>query len=338
MDLRVRSAGWRTVAEVMLLAALVTGCIPLPVPVPEVNPRYSTAQLDVVGREATTAVSIRAELGPPDLTRDDGRIWIYTWHKVSGMFIDVPIWTDEPASPGGEIVSKQYLLVLEFDADGNLQGKELAQEAPHSGHRPYCTGSGLCVAGEVSTSDETFGVVRVFEDQSSFVTARGQARERLTRLEPEADQCLLTVWPSDEWGQLKNAGRSGDERPDALLLMVEGAAHWSRWQAVPMGTYARMVLPAGPRLVSVRDPRWNADSEDAGTLDESTTEPASAAMIRCGAGDRVYLAIGPTMQADRGFPGAPGNAIKGFPIVLRKVEATAGQSTIATMPQVLPPE
>ena len=118
MDLRVRSPGWRTVAEAMLLAALVTGCIPLPVPVPEVNPRYSTAQLDVVGREATTAVSIRAELGPPDLTRDDGRIWIYTWHKVSGMFIDVPIWTDEPASPGGEIVSKQYLLVLEFDATG----------------------------------------------------------------------------------------------------------------------------------------------------------------------------------------------------------------------------
>ena len=45
-----------------LLAALVTGCIPLPVPVPDMNPRYSTAQLDVVGREATTATSIRAEL------------------------------------------------------------------------------------------------------------------------------------------------------------------------------------------------------------------------------------------------------------------------------------
>jgi len=61
-------------------------------------------------------------------------------------------------------------------------------------------------------------------------------------------------------------------------------------------------------------------------------------MIRCGAGDRVYLAIGPTMQADRGFPGAPRHASKGFPIVLRKVEATAGQSMIVNMPQVLPPE
>ena len=180
MDLCLRSSVWRTGAEVMLLAALVTGCIPVPVPVPDTNPRYSKAQLDVVGREATTATSIRAELGPPDLTRDDGRIWIYTWHKVSGMFIDVPIWTDDPASPGGEIVSKQYLLVLEFDADGNLQGEEFAEEAPHSGHRPYCTRSGLCVAGEVSTSDETFGYVRVFEDQSSTVTAKGQARERVT--------------------------------------------------------------------------------------------------------------------------------------------------------------
>ena len=155
MDSRVLSAGWRRFAEAMLLAALVTGCVPLPVPVPEVKPRYSAAQLDVVGREATTAVGIRAELGPPDLTRDDGRIWIYAWHKVSGMFIDVPIWTHEPASPGGEIVSKQYLLVLEFDADGNLQGKELAQEAPHVGDRPYCTSSGLCGARS-EPRDHTF--------------------------------------------------------------------------------------------------------------------------------------------------------------------------------------
>jgi len=123
-----RLTGW------ILLTAVVAGCISVPVPTPEATPRYSSAQLDVVGREATTSDGIRAELGPPDLTRDNARIWIYTWHKVSGMLIDVPIWMHDPATPGGEIVSKQYLLVLEFDADGNLQGKELAQEA--SAQRP----------------------------------------------------------------------------------------------------------------------------------------------------------------------------------------------------------
>jgi hypothetical protein len=301
------------------------------------NPRYSTAQLDVVGREATTATSIRAELGSPDLTRDGGRIWIYTWQKISGMFIDVPIWTDEPASPGGAIVSKQYLLVLEFDADGNLQGKELAQEAPHVGDRPYCTSSGLCVAGEVARSDETFGRVYVFEDQSSTVTARGQARERVTRLEPQGNECLLTVWPSAEWKQLKVFGPAGNEGPDALPMMVEGTVHWGRWQSLPMGTYARMVVPAGLRLISVGDPGSAADSAGAAAFVESTGERASAATFRCGAGEQVYLAIGPTMPADRGFPGARKDARKGFPVVLRAVEATAGQSMIEDMAQVLPP-
>ena len=338
MDPLVRSAGWRAVAGVTLLAAMVTGCIPLPVPVPDMNPRYSTAQLDIVGREATTATSIRAELGSPDLTRDNGRIWIYTWHKVSGMFIDVPIWTDDPASPGGAIVSKQYLLVLEFDADGNLQGKELAQEAPHIGDRPYCTSSGLCVAGEAERSDETFGYVYVFEDQSSTVTARGQARERVTRLEPNGDECLLTVWPSDEWKQLKIFGPSGDRRPDVLPLMVEGTAHWWHWQSLPIGTYARMTVPAGSRLISVGDPGSAANADGAAAFVESTQEQASAATFRCAAGEQVYLAIGPTMPADRGFPGARKDTRKGFPIVLRAVESTAGQAMIDNMAQVLPPE
>ena len=148
----------------------------------------------------------------------------------------------------------------------------------------------------------------------------------------------MTVWPSAEWKQLENFGRRGDERPDALALMVEGSIHWWHWQSVPMGAYARMLVPAGPRLVSVRDPRWDANSGSAVAFDESTQEQASAATFRCGAGEHVYLEIGPTMQVDRGFPGAPKGARKGFPIVLRAVEATAGQSMIANMAQVLPPE
>lgn len=337
MDVRDRRVGWRASSGVILLTALVAGCISVPVPTPEAKPRFSSAQLDIVGREATTSDGIRAELGPPDLTRDNGRIWIYAWHKVSGMLIDVPLSRHDRATPGGEIVSQQSLLVLEFDADGNLQGQELAQEAPHSGRRPYCTQGGVCVAGELRTWDESFGPVYVFDDQASTVTVKGRALERFTRLEPTGDECLLTVWPSAEWKRLRSFGRSGDEPPDALTLMVEGTVHWWHWQSVPMGTYARTVVPAGPRLLSVRDPQWVARSAGAAAFDESTEGPASSATFRCSAGERVYLAIDPTLRADKGFPGGPWNGPKGFPIVLRAVDEAEAQSTIASMPQVLPP-
>ena len=337
MYVRIGSVGWRVVTRVILLAALVAGCIPIPVPTPEAKPRYSLAQLDVVGREASTTSSVRAELGSPDLTRDNGRIWIYTWHKVSGMFIDAPLWTDEPASPGGAIVSTEYLLVLEFDADGNLQSKELIQEAPHGGRRPYCTRNGVCIAGEVPAWDETFGSTYAFEDFSSTVTVKAQARERVTRLKPERDECLLTLWPSAEWKKLAILGPRGDKSPDALTLMVEGANPWWHWRSVPMGTYARMVVPAGWRLISVRDPKWDAGSAGAASFDESTEEQAGAATFRCAAGEHVYLAIDPTLQAGKGFPGARRDGGRGFPIVLRAVDAAAAQSMIANMAQVLPP-
>lgn len=338
MHVRIGSRGGRVVAGVTLLATLAAGCIPIPVPTPDTKPRYSAAQLDVVGREASTAGSIRVELGPPDLERDHGRIWIYTWHKVSGMFIDVPLWTDDPATPGGTIVSKEFLLVLEFDADGRLQRKELIQQAPQDGRRPYCTSDGLCVAGQVWAFDETFGYDYVFEDSSSTVTVKGPALERVTPLEPGRDECLLTLWPSVEWKKLAIYGPGRDEPPAGLVLAVEGANPWWLGQSVPMGTYARMVVPAGRRLVSVRDPKGDSRSPDAAALDGSTEEPAGAAMFRCKAGDHVYLAIRPTLQAGKGFPGARRDGAAGFPIVLLRFDATAAQSTIANMAQVLPPE
>jgi hypothetical protein len=325
-------------AAVILLATLVAGCIPVPVPTPDAKPRYSAAQLDVVGREASTAGSVRAELGPPDLKRDNGRIWIYTWHKVSGMFIDVPLWSDDPATPGGTIVSKQFLLVLEFDADGRLQGKQLIQQPPQNGRGPYCTSDGLCVAGEVLAYDETFGYDYVFEDASSTVTVRGEALERVTPLEPEPDECLLTLWPSVEWKKLAIYGPGGDKPPAALALAVEGANPWWSGRSVPLGTYAHMVVPAGRRLVSVRDPRSESRSAGAAASDGSAEEPAGTAAFRCSAGDHVYLAIGPTLQAGKGFPGARRDGAAGFPIVLRRLDMAAAQSMITNMARVLPPE
>jgi hypothetical protein len=329
---------WTVIAGVVLLSALSAGCIVVPVPVPEAEPRYSPAQLEVVGREATTASSIRAELGPPDIVRDSDRIWIYAWQKVSGMLIDVPVLVDDPATPGGAIVSREYLLALEFDADGRLRGKEFIAESPHGGSKAYCTRSGLCVAGKVPAWNETFGPADVFENWGSLVTVTGEMRERVTPLRPGRDQCLLTIWPSADWKRLEIFDRRGDAAPDALAVMVEGTVDWWHAQLVPLGAYAQMIVSAGSRIVSVGNPRSEERSAGAAASGEWAYGQASTATFQCVAGQQVYLAIVPTLQPDRGFPGAPRGWKKGFPIMLRAVDAAEARSNIATMPQLLPPQ
>jgi len=329
---------WTVIAGVVLLSALSAGCIPMPVPVPDADPRYAPAQLDVVGREATTANSIRAELGTPDLVRDNDRIWIYAWQRVSGMFIDVPLLEDDPATPGGAIVSREYLLVLEFDADGRLLGKEFIDESPHGGSRAYCTRSGLCVAGKVAASNETFGPTHVFENRGSLVTVTGEMRERVTPLRPGLDQCLLTIWPSADWKRLEIFERRGGFAPDALAVMVEGTVDWWHGQLVPLDAYAQMTVSAGSRIISVGNPKSEDRSAGAAASGGWTYGQASTATFQCVAGQQVYLAIVPTLQPDRGFPGAPRGRKKGFPIVLRAVDAAEAQSTIAGMPQLLSPQ
>jgi len=52
--------------------------------------------------------------------------------------------------------------------------------------------------------------------------------------------------------------------------------------------------------------------------------------VQCG--ERVYLAIDPTLQEDKGFPGATLGRAQGIPrIMLRAVEAAEAQSTIGDM-------
>ena len=326
------------IAAVALLAVLPTGCILVPVPVPEAEPRYSPAQLDVIGREATAANSVRAELGPPDLVRDKDRIWIYAWQKVSGMIIDVPLLADDPASPSGGIVAKEYLLVLEFDAGRTLFGKEIIEASPHGFAEPYCTSSGLCVAGKVPVWDQTFGTARVFDNWGSLVTVTGEMRERVTPLRPGPDQCLLTIWPSADWKRLAIFEHGGDATPHALAIMVEGTVDWWHGHLVPLGTYAQMIVSAGSRIVSVGNPKPDERSASAAASGEWAYDEASNATFRCVAGEQVYLAIVPTLHPDRGFPGAPRYRKNGFPIVLRATDAAEARSTIASMPQLLPPQ
>ena len=215
---------------VMLLAALAAGCGLLP-------ERYSPEQIARVGSDLTSTDSIYAEFGPPDLRRDDARLWIYAWR-----------------SP--EQFTSLSLVALEFDTDERLSHREIALGAKPIQGGPagfqsrarYCTEGGICVEHAIATD----AGIR-FDDSFSAVTVRGAAQARVRPSEPATNECQLVIWPGEGWSQ----SRSRIPPPDGVAVSIGGASKWSYYRWLPVGAYARIVLPAGEHGLSVRDPAWD---------------------------------------------------------------------------------
>ena len=316
------------VTTVTLLAALAAACGALP-------GRYTPEQLERVGSELTTADSIYAALGPPDLRRDDARIWIYAWEDP------VPY-------------PSRSFLVVEFDADGRLSNREVALAVKPSQvglngflqSARYCTEGGTCVEHGIATDDG----IR-FDDSFSAVTVRGAAQARVQSPTIAANECLLVVWPGEGWSQ----SHSSIGPPDGVAVSIEGASKWSYFRWLPVGAYARIVLPAGEHVLAVRDPMWDARTSDqtsteddlpwgdvpwwAVIVGEILTGPdysseefdrkPRTAPVQCQAGESLYLQIDATFK---------GKGQHWFPIELRPVDAAEAPALMAHMAQLLPPD
>ena len=333
---------------VTLLAALTAGCGVF-------AGRYSPEQLDRVGSELKTADSIYAELGPPDLRRKDARLWIYAWNDP------VPY-------------PSRSLLVLEFDADGRLSNREVALAvkptqgglAGYSPNARYCTEEGTCVEHGIDTDR---GIK--FDDSFSAVTVRGAAHARVLSPEPAANECQLVIWPGEGWRQ----SHSSIPPPDGVAVSIQGASKWSYHRWLPVGAYARILLPAGEQVLSVRDPMWDARMSDQNTpaedlpwwVDEDTTAedrpwwvdedaPAEDLPWWVSILDELLSPTPGPEESDREprtatFQCRPGEPVylaidatfqgKGrhwFPIEVRPVDTAEAEALMAHMAQVLPPD
>ena len=317
-----------------LLVVFAAGCSLLP-------GRYTAEQLERVGSELGDADSIYAELGPPDLRREDSRIWIYAWEDP------VPY-------------PSRSFIVLEFDADGRLSNREVALEVKPSqgglsGLRQsarYCTPGGTCVEHGIATDA---GIS--FDDSFSAVTVTGAARARMPPPQPAANECLLVIWPGTGWNQ----SHSSIPPPDGVAVSIDGSSKWTYFRWLPLGAYARIVLPAGEHALSVRDPMWDARTSDQTTPDEdqpwedpwyedlpwwvaivdallspspvygteeSDRKPRTVT-VQCRAGEPLYLAIDATFE---------GKGQHWFPIELRAVSEAEAEALMAQMTLLLPPD
>lgn len=313
----------RHAATAAQIVALLAGCALLP-------GRYSAASLARIGTELTDADSIYGELGNATLVREDGRHWIYTLPDP------LPIFT-------------QSLLVLEFDDDGTLLNRELAwavkADRSELDREPanyrYCTAGGTCIEHGISTDEG----IR-FDGTFSAVSVKGAARTRIQPTQPRPDECVVVIWPGQGWKK----SRKTVTAPYGIALSIDGAAKWTYFRWVPDGAFARIVLPAGDHVVSVRDPMWDQRMADQATQpDEFTTQwwveevlldlspppeerdlQPSTAPFHCWSGEEKYLRVDAAFVQKRGE--------HWFPIVLHSMEATEAQAVTSRMSQVLPPD
>jgi hypothetical protein len=330
----------RTTRAIFLIVAalpglLLAGCETLP-------ERYSEEKLARVGRELTTADNIYAELGNATLVREDGRLWIYSWQDV------VPY-------------PSRSLLALHFDATGRLRSRELAlgtgasrselgRDVPN---QQYCTAEGTCIEHGIYipgvTDDSQQGGLQ-YDSTFSAVTVKGIAKSRVASIEAQPDQCLLSIWPGQEWDTSRNATMP----PYGLALRIEGIPKWSYFRWIPSGSFARVVMPSGDHVVSVRDPSWDERFAHPEPVEESYTEhplptpgdlledlllsppserndlPPSSASLTCQAGEQVFVRVRASFKKQGGD--------HWFPIVLETVDATKARAMLPGMAQLLPPD
>ncbi len=305
--INIDSAGFTSFCRVNAIAslmALLSGCVILPVPVNFTKDSLSSEQIGSVKADESTKQGVRDELGSPHFERDDGRIWIYAWESKHGTWLVLPLVPDGPLGTiGDRIYYTTRVMVLEFDSNEVLREKAFAHYVKGSDDR-YCTEAELCIEHKSPIEDSTN--VTHFSYGDTAVTVSGKAKEKIARVvEPQATECLLVVWPDKDLAK-------ADASASGLAVQLEGVTGSYAW--LPEGAFAMMTLPPGAQTVQVTFGREVKAGE---------SEPSSAS-FDCNAGAYTYLAVGVEKKDDGQLA-----------TVARTVGATAAQTLIASMPQVL---
>jgi outer membrane protein assembly factor BamE (lipoprotein component of BamABCDE complex) len=300
---------------IVIFAALaLSGCVLLPIPWPSKSPLCSPEQIAKIREGYSSRDEVISLLGvEADIQRLDGRYWVYHWKKDSGMWFAVPL-LPLVAGDSGPIISKQFILFLEFDEKGILLSKQFGNKTADK----YCTASGFCLEHEVHVGYLNSGAFTYdFHNMESAFMVNGSAKDSVPWPALGGDRFVVVLWPdAQDWKDLKGLRLAIGDPP-------QDPPSW-----LPVGCYLTLSLPAGQQTVRVTNP-WSDPLFD--IYNKSAVD--SVANFYCEAGQTVYMEIEKISKRSGGLLG--GERVS---IVLRTIDPDTGRQVIAEMPRLLSPE
>jgi hypothetical protein len=210
------------------------------------------------------------------------------------------------------LVSKQFILFLEFNEKGILLSKQFGDKTANK----YCTASGLCLEHEVREGLGPHKMVGVF-------TVTGSSKDSVPWPALGDDRCVVVLWPdARDWKDLQGLLLAFEnllqgpwfKKPDGSYLMLSLRPNWF-W--LPVGSYLVLILPTGHQTVRA--------------LAEVTGKGLIVENFQCEANQTMYIEIGKISKSRGGLDRDQGS------IVLKTIDPETGRKVIAEMPRLLPP-
>ena len=288
-----------TISIVISAVMALSACVPLPIPWPSNTPLYSPEQLAKIQEGYSSRYEVVSVLGEAVIQRLY-RYWVYHWKVESGKVLLIPLL---PLVAGtAPLVSKQFILFLEFDEKGNLMSKQFGDKTADK----YCTASGLCLEHEVQVGHRDSGAyIYDFHNLESAFTISGSSKDSVPWPALGGDRCVVVLWPdARDWKDLQGLRLTFANPP-------QGPSSW-----LPVGSYMVLSLPAGKQTVRATDPDVTFDSVE---------------NFQCEANQTIYMEIG-KISKSRGW-----RYRDEVSIVLRTIDPETGRQVIAEMPRLLPP-
>lgn len=316
-----------TISIVLSAVMALSACAVLPIPGAGNKPPYSHEQISKIQEGYSSRDEVVSVLGIADIRRLD-RYWVYHWREDSGMWFVIslpPLY-----GPAGPIVSKQFILFLEFDEKGNLISKKFGDKIGNK----YCTVNGLCLEHKVymaptSRMEHSYD----FDNMGSAFTISGSSKDSVPWPTLGGDRCVVVIWLNDrDWKDMQglrltigNPPQPPQGPPNSLWTPAGTYMPLNllpRWFWLPVGAYVALSLPVGKQAVCATTHELYYPTLPA-TFD-------SVENFQCEANQTMYMEIGKISKSR-------GRYADQVSIVLRTIDTETGRKAIAEMPRLLPP-
>jgi hypothetical protein len=260
------------------------------------------------------------------------RYWVYHWREDSGMWFAIglpPLY-----GPGPPVVSKQFVLFLEFDEKGNIISKKFGDKMGNK----YCTVNGLCLEHEIYTAPTSRTEHSYdFDNIGSAFTISGSSKDSVPWPTLGGDRCVVVLWLNDrDWEDMQGLrltiGNPPQPPQGPQNPLWTPAFNYTpnympgnlltRWFWLPVGVYVALSLPVGRQAVCA-------------TIHEHyypTIAPTfdSVENFQCESNQTMYIEIGKFLKSRKPYADV-------VSIVLRTIDPEKGRQVIADMPRLLPP-